>query len=806
VRRFGSLGLALLVLAASAVVTVASPSRAVAHQPRLTWEHRQVKFTVRGGVAEERTLRFKGTGTVRRLGAQVHGDLARVLSVDVSRLAMTSPEHFELPVRLTAPAKAKRWYRGTVQLTEGRHNLGRALPVTVKVVRADAETIPATAAAPSPDRIVTTEGGQTVVGDELIVGISLDAADPAALVRDIARTHGALIIGAVPAARTYQLRFPGASLATLAAKQSAIGAVAGVEFVSLNAFAAQPLSVFPDDTEWDTWSVAAPAGNNWGMEYIDAPAAWDVTTGSNAVRVGVVDTDFDSGHSDLDDNIGRSDGRGLTAGGHGTHVAGTICAEGDNAKGVSGVAWDCDLRQFPYGRDAATTQQAMVRAVDDGVRVVNMSLQFVENNQCGTPGTNASLTLVADTNRVLGRAILYAQRGDRDVLWVFAAGNECRDAKYASPASLVHDFPTNVVTVASIDPSGGLSSFSNRGDLVTVAAPGRDIFSTLPRSCVLWICSDRYGTLSGTSMAAPHVTGLAALLFSHDGSRTAAAVKNCIVGSATVAVPGQPFSIVNAPRALACKGTVVLPPKVDIVLALDLTGSMGGVLDQAKAQVGQAVQDMKAAAPTTDFRFAVTSYEDYPATYDSSACGTSTYSAQYGDAPDAPFRINQNLTDDAGAVVAAVNGLSLGWGADGPESYGRALWEIAQADTGATLGFRPDAMKIIINFGDNVPHDPNINEGVDSPPLFADTGIDPGRNGVIDCGGDDIDFQGGAIAGLKATQIHLLTVDSSFGSSIEPYWRLWSSQTGGAYTSLAPDDGRTLSEITLELLRLIPAG
>jgi hypothetical protein len=409
---------------------------------------------------------------------------------------------------------------------------------------------------------------------------------------------------------------------------------------------------------------------------------------------------------------------------------------------------------------------------------------------------------------LLGRALLYAQRQRRDVLWVFAAGNECRDARLQSPASLVQQFPTNVITVASLNRDGSLRERSNRGNLVTVAAPGQDIFSTLPRSCTLGLfCRDRYGTMSGTSMAAPHVTGLATLLFSNKPEMTAAEAKSCIVGGAVKAggkVAGQPFSVIDAPAALACEGTIDLPPKVDVVLALDLTGSMGGVLELVKTEVAQTIRDLKAASPSTDFRFAVTSYEDYPATLDSSPCGTSTYNNSYGSPPDQPFRSNQALTADADAVAATVSGLALGGGDDGPESYGRALWEIAQADTGGSLGFRPDALKLVVNFGDNVPHDPDINEGVESPPLPRDTGIDPGRNGAIDCGGDDIDFQGDAIADLKSAGIRLLHVDSSGGSSVEPYWRLWTSQTGGAYTRLTRDDGRTLSEIVLELLRLIP--
>jgi subtilisin family serine protease len=470
-----------------------------------------VHFVAREGTLEERTLRLKSHRKTRKLSVRVSGTLARVLSADLERLSRVGRNRFDLPVTIAVPAGGRARYVGTVKLKDRRGTVGRAR-VTVTTSRADATTIPAKAAAPTDDRITTTESGQPVVGDELVVGLSLDAADPEGIIRALAATHGAQIFGAVPGARTYQLRFPGATLADLERKRTAILGVGGVDFVSLNVVAKNPPAI-PNDREWDSWDPDAPAGNNWGLERIGAPKAWDTTTGSNNVRIAVIDGDLDQNHGDLDDNVGRIDGRGPKSfEGHGTHVAGTICAEGNNKKGISGVAWDCDLRLFSYGGDAATTQEAMVKAVDDGARAVNMSLGFIDTNApCGSEIREGTAELVSRTNAVFGRALLYAQRQRRDVLWVFAAGNECRDAKFQSPASLVAEFPTNVITVASIERDGSLSRFSDRGNLVTVAAPGREIFSTLPRTCIVGlICSDHYGDKSGTSMAAPHVTGLAA--------------------------------------------------------------------------------------------------------------------------------------------------------------------------------------------------------------------------------------------------------------------------------------------------------
>ena len=101
----------------------------------------------------------------------------------------------------------------------------------------------------------------------------------------------------------------------------------------------------------------------------------------------------------------------------------------------------------------------MVQSVKDGARIVNMSLQWIDNNDCGVAGTATTLQKVSENNAVLARAILFAEREDKDVLWVFAAGNECRDAKFASPASLTDRFPLNTMAVASINETEGSLRF-----------------------------------------------------------------------------------------------------------------------------------------------------------------------------------------------------------------------------------------------------------------------------------------------------------------------------------------------------------
>ena len=408
----------------------------------------------------------------------------------------------------------------------------------------DPPQFPVEVVEPPPERVTRDAFGQRLVVDEVVVHLNLGLKMPNATIQRIAESIGAQIIGSIQETRTYQLRFEVSTARELEIRQAAL-----LEFPEVDSASRHldnGLSRVTSDAQYATWDTSTPAGKNWNLEFIGAAAAWDITTGSHAARVGVIDADFDRDHADLRSNIALAAGdRTEEAQGHGTHVAGTACAEGDNSLGISGVSWRCTLLLYDFGGSSAVTaQQAMVAAINQGASVINMSLQWIDNGQCGAVGSNDTIKKVAETNAILGAAVLYAREKRQEVLFVFAAGNGCRDTRFASPASLVVNFPDNVIVVGSIDISGNLSSFSNRGNLVDVAAPGGQIHSTLPGSA--------YGELSGTSMATPHVTGLAALMKSSRPDLSAAQIKRCIVGSAQHQMPGQPFRVINAPAALTC--------------------------------------------------------------------------------------------------------------------------------------------------------------------------------------------------------------------------------------------------------------
>lgn len=193
--------------------------------------------------------------------------------------------------------------------------------------------------------------------------------------------------------------------------------------------------------------------------------------------------------------------------GHGTHTAGTIGAIGNNAVGVSGVAWTVQIMPLKIFADTGggasdrVIAEAIRYAADNGARISNNSY----GGAFGRPGDRIS------------SAIAYA--ATREHLFVAAAGNEGIDNDTASNRSFPASYTLeNIVSVAATDNGDRLASFSNFGAVsVDLAAPGVGILSTVPRG--------GYARFSGTSMAAPHVTGAAALLLSRDPSLSAADLK-----------------------------------------------------------------------------------------------------------------------------------------------------------------------------------------------------------------------------------------------------------------------------------------
>ncbi len=217
--------------------------------------------------------------------------------------------------------------------------------------------------------------------------------------------------------------------------------------------------------------------------------------------------------------------------------------------------------------------------------------------------------------------------------------------------------------------------------------------------------------------------------------------------------------------------TVFLPgviPCADIIFAFDCTGSMSPDLDVSGTE---AINIMNALTPAliSDARFGVMSFRDYPGYYTS--CG---YSSTYGGATDYAYRLDQALTDDKTLVSSAINGLSASGGADGPESYTRPMYE---SYSDPEVVWRSGCKRILIMFGDNVPHDCELMEDCDTGSW--PTGVDPGRDEVA-MTGDDLDLQT-VLAEMTSNQITLLFVANRMSPTDLSFllWECWTAQTGG---------------------------
>jgi hypothetical protein len=294
------------------------------------------------------------------------------------------------------------------------------------------------------------------------------------------------------------------------------------------------LAVTPNDPEFgQMWGLhAAPDDDD-----IDAPEAWDLTTGASSVVVAVIDTGIADTHPDLSQNVWTNgaeltnglddDGNGLVddvrgwdffdddndpddVDEHGTHVAGTIGARGNNGVGVVGVNWQVKLMALRAGDQLGLPLSAIVDSIDyacsKGARVINGSF--------GGPGHS--------------QAMLDAINACPGTLFVFAAGNggsdQIGDNNDSFPIYPCNYTSANIVCVAATTRGDVLAGFSNYGATsVDLAAPGVAILSTKPGGF--------YQFADGTSMASPHVAGVAALRLALSPAATVGQLRNALLSS-----------------------------------------------------------------------------------------------------------------------------------------------------------------------------------------------------------------------------------------------------------------------------------
>jgi subtilisin family serine protease len=332
--------------------------------------------------------------------------------------------------------------------------------------------------------------------------------------------------------------------------------------INLDESEAGPLvPILPSDPQFtDQWALSnsGQRGGKKGAD-ISATLAWAKTTGSDEVVVAVLDTGVDYNHEDLTENMWRrpekmepyhdnelgtiDDEFGYNAidgsdpmddNGHGTHCAGIIGAEGENNVGIAGVNWKVQIMPLKFMNAGGSG------STKDAIEAINY---VIDRKKAGVNVRIISASWGStQKSRALGEVIRKAY--ENDILFVAAAGNSSVDNDRNPHYPSSYDVP-NVVSVAALDRHDALASFSNYGaKSVAIAAPGVDILST-------WL-GNEYEEKSGTSMATPVVSGVAALILAEHPHMSVDDLKKKLLAS-TDPVPVLKGKTVTAGRINAAK-------------------------------------------------------------------------------------------------------------------------------------------------------------------------------------------------------------------------------------------------------------
>lgn len=302
------------------------------------------------------------------------------------------------------------------------------------------------------------------------------------LMNRLFRQADARVISEIPPLGALILEVPGgdvdAAIAELRGQE-------GVIYAEPNYYV-EATDIIPNDPDWN---------NQYNMTAIRAPAGWQLNTGAIWVTIAILDTGVDLLHPDLFVRIlpgydfVNNDNNPQDDNGHGTHVSAIAAASTNNGEGVAGVNWGANILPVKVLNAAgngtyANVAAGIVWATDHGAQVINLSL--------GGPTPSF----------VLNDAVNYAYQ--RGVILVASTGNA------GIPAVLYPAAYDPVIAVGATDSTNSWAGFSNYGPEVDVVAPGVNIYSAFP--------GGGYGYRSGTSMAAPHVSGFAALLWGIPGN------------------------------------------------------------------------------------------------------------------------------------------------------------------------------------------------------------------------------------------------------------------------------------------------
>ena len=244
------------------------------------------------------------------------------------------------------------------------------------------------------------------------------------------------------------------------------------------------------------------------------------------------------------------------------------------------------------------------------------------------------------------------------------------------------------------------------------------------------------------------------------------------------------------------------PAHTDVLFLFDTSSSMGSELGEAKEKAASVMETVSAHLP--DVAFGVATVEDIPG-YEYGEFRETFTEQQYEENEEKAWKLFAPVTTNREQALQAINGLKIGFGGDGPEAYGRALWE---SDTNPTVGWRSDARHEIVLIADNVPHDPNLNEGIAESNWAGGNPFNtyeepPGRFGIA-----GTQWTSGANLAIRSVAAQLGTDGKPlesvefFGTSSGylPYWEYWAGLSGGQAL-----DG-TSGELATTLTNIIESG
>jgi len=362
----------------------------------------------------------------------------------------------------------------------------------------------------------------------------------------------------------------------------------------------------PNDSRFsDLWGLYNTGQNNGSPDAdIDAPEAWDLSTGNPDVVVAVLDSGVDYNHEDLKANMWKNpgeipnngiddDGNGyvddyhgidaiVSSGdpmdddGHGTHASGSVAAVGNNGLGVTGVCWSCRIMALRFlskdgGGSISDEIEGIQYAVNQGVKIVSGSF--------GEYSFSRSEKEAIDAARNSG------------VLFMFAVGNDGENNE-TEPHYPSSNNSENIIAVGVSDRNDRLVSWSDYGiTTVDVAAPGDDIYST--------VLNNGYQSESGTSMATPHVAGLAALLKSFRPNLNWLDIKNLILDNGDL-IPSAAGKLVSGSRINAFK-TLSAEPGIVLNIQAEQGGTTVPIPGLHTYEKNEEVSIL--AIPDADFEF-----------------------------------------------------------------------------------------------------------------------------------------------------------------------------------------------------------